>query len=299
MSESPPALGAAPTSYGEATLRPPGRFRPMARVFAATPGAVPALIVLVLLILFAALAPHFYHLNAFAIVRSPMAPPGVGGPLGADYLGRDVLAGLISGAAATLVVGFSATVFAVVLGVGIGSLAGYYGGRLDLVLTKLTEFFQVLPPLLLAMVLVTLFAPTLGTIILAIGIVGWTGVGRVMRAECARVRRHEFVVAEQAMGASDVQTLLRVVLPNALPSLIVIATLQAGTAILFAAGLSFLGLADPNTMTWGLMIGQSRNFIWQDWWAVTFPGVAIALTVLSVNLVGDGVAAALTPRLRT
>ncbi|MGH7070424.1 MAG: ABC transporter permease [Acetobacteraceae bacterium] len=299
MSEPPPAITALPGLLETTVHTQQGRLAAMARVFAATPGAVPGLLILVLFALFAALAPRFYPVNPFSIVHAPMAGPGQGGLLGADYLGRDVLAGMISGAGTTLIVGFSATLFSVILGVGIGAFAGFYGGRLDLVLTKLTEFFQVLPPLLLAMVLVTLFQPTLPTIVLSIGVVGWTAVGRVIRAECARIRRHEFVLAEQAMGASNLRTMLRVVLPNAIPSLVVVATLQAGTAILFAAGLSFLGLADPNTMTWGLMIGESRNFIWQDWWAVTFPGLAIVLTVLSINLAGDGLAAALNPRLRT
>ncbi|MGH7119488.1 MAG: ABC transporter permease, partial [Acetobacteraceae bacterium] len=251
MSDQLPALSAAASFREGAPPVAQGRFGPMIRVFAATPGAAPAVVVLVLLVLLAVLGPHFYAVNPFSVVRAPMAPPGQGGLLGADYLGRDVLAGMISGAATTLIVGFSATLVAVILGVAIGGFAGYYGGWPDVALTKVMEFFQVLPPLLLAMVLVTLFSPKLSTIILAIGVVGWTGIGRVMRAECARIRSQEFVLAEHAMGSSNIRTMLRIVLPNALPSLIVVSTLQAGTTILFAAGLSFLGLADPNTRTWG------------------------------------------------
>lgn len=296
MNGTPSALADASPPPLARTLR---LFRSGIRAVTYSPSATIGMLGILLIALLAAFGPLFYPVNPFAIVHAPMTPPGAGAPLGADYLGRDVLAGLISGAATTLTVGFAATIFSVLIGAGTGLLAGYYEGWTDTLVTKVTEFFQVLPPLLLAMVLVTVFAPTMPVIILAIGFVNWTAVGRVMRAECARIRRQEFVLAERAMGATDARILLRIVLPNAAPSLIVISTLQVGTAILFEAGLSFLGLADPNTMTWGLMIGQSRNFIWQNWWAVTFPGLAILLTVLCVSLLGDGLSAALNPRSRT
>lgn len=293
MSGTQSALANAPPP-----ARPLRALRSGLRLFTYSPSATIGLVGILLIALIAAFGPLLYPVDSFAIVHAPMAPPGAGAPLGADYLGRDVLAGLISGAATTLTVGFAATVLSVLIGASTGMIAGYYEGWTDTLVTKMTEFFQVLPPLLLAMVLVTLFAPTMPVIILSIGFVNWTAVSRVMRAECARIRRREFVLAERAMGATDARILLRIVLPNAAPSLIVIATLQVGTAILFEAGLSFLGLADPNTMSWGLMIGQSRNFIWQNWWAVTFPGLAILVTVLCVSLVGDGLGAALNPRSR-
>ena len=154
------------------------------------------------------------------------------------------------------------------------------------------------PLLLFAMVLVTLFGAKLSTITLAIGAVSWTSAARLTRAEFMRLRDLDFIKASRAAGAGNWHLILRVVLPNALPPIIVSATLAIGTAILFEGGLSFLGLGDPNTMSWGLMIGQNRNYVLDAWWAVTFPGAAIFLAVLAVSLVGDGINDAVNPRLR-
>jgi len=218
--------------------------------------------------------------------------------LGTDYLGRDVLTTLVYGGRATLLVGAVAALLSVSIGITLGALAGYYGGRVDAVLMRVTEFFQVLPALLFAMVVVTLFSPTLLTITLAIGIVSWTGTARLTRAEFMKYRNLEFVRAERAIGASHARILWRVILPNALPPLIVSATLAIGSAILFEAGLSFLGLGDQNRMSWGLMIGASRQYVLSCWWAVAFPGAAIFVTVLAVSLIGDGLNDALNPKLR-
>jgi peptide/nickel transport system permease protein len=165
-------------------------------------------------------------------------------------------------------------------------------------LVKVTEFFQILPPLLFAMVLVTLFGQTLTTITMAIGVVSWPTAARLTRAEFMRLRNLDFVKASRAAGAGNGHLILRVVLPNALPPIIVSATLAIGVAILFEGGLSFLGLGDPNTMSWGLMIGQNRNYVLDGWWTVTFPGAAIFIAVLAISLVGDGVNDAINPRLR-
>jgi peptide/nickel transport system permease protein len=163
---------------------------------------------------------------------------------------------------------------------------------------RVTEFFQVLPALLFAMVVVTLFSPTLVTVTIAIGIVIWPGTARLTRAEFLKVRSLEFVRAERAIGAGDGRIIWKVILPNAFPPLVVSATLAVGSAILFEAGLSFLGLGDPNQMSWGLMIGSSRQYVLTSWWAVTFPGAAIFVTVLAVSLIGDGLNDALNPKLR-
>jgi len=151
---------------------------------------------------------------------------------------------------------------------------------------------------LAVLVLVTLFTPTLTTIAVAIGVVSWTGTARLARGEFLRLRRREFVLAERVIGAGNSRIIWRVILPNALAPLIVSATLAIGTAILFEAGLSFLGLGDPNVMSWGLMIGSNRPYILAAWWAVTFPGAAIFLTVLAVSLIGDGLNDALNPNTR-
>jgi peptide/nickel transport system permease protein len=185
----------------------------------------------------------------------------------------------------------------VTIGITVGALAGFFGGWVDGALSRLTELFQVLPALLFAMVLVSLFTPSLTVVVFAIGLVAWTGTARLARAEFMRLRGLEFASAARALGAGPLRLMLRELLPNALPPLIVSATLIIGASILFEAGLSFLGLSDPNVMSWGLMIGSNRRNILECWWAVTFPGAAIFLSVLSVSLVGDGLNDALNPRM--
>ena len=238
--------------------------------------------------------------DPFDIVWAPHERPGAAAdfPLGTDYLGRDIVAGLLAGGGPTLAVGLSAAAITMVIGVTMGALAGFYGGWADNLLMRVTEFFQVLPALLFAMVLVTLFSPTLFTIAMAIGVVSWPQTARLARAEFLRIRELEYVAAARAAGAGNARIIWRVILPNALPPLIVSATLTVGVAILFEAGLSFLGLGDPNVMSWGLMIGANREYILVAWWPVTFPGLAIFATVFSVSLVGDGLNDAFNPRLR-
>ena len=269
------------------------------RMFLRNPSAIVGLLILGIVILVAFLGPVVYPADPFEIRSAPMTEPfSEDAWLGSDYLGRDVLTGLIYGSRATLLVGSIAAALSVLIGITIGAIAGYYGGRIDAVLMRLTEFFQVLPALLFAMVVVTLFGPTMLTVTLAIGVVSWTATARLTRAEYLKFRALEFVRAERAIGARDGRIIWQVILPNALPPLIVSATLSIGTAILFEAGLSFLGLSDPNVMSWGLMIGSSRQYLLSSWWAVTFPGFAIFLTVLAVSLIGDGLNDALNPKLR-
>ncbi len=237
--------------------------------------------------------------DPFEIVSAPFSPPGKNGLLlGTDYLGRSTFAGLRVGGAPTLAVGLASAALSVSIGVTVGALAGYFGGIIDDVLMRVAEFFQVLPALLFAMVLVTLFTPSLFTVSLAIGIVLWPQTARLTRAEFLRIRELEYVRASRAIGAKNGRIMLRVILPNALPPLIVSATLTVGIAILFESGLSFLGLGDPNVMSWGVMIGANRDFILDAWWPVTIPGVAIFLTVFAVSLVGDGLNDAFNPELR-
>jgi len=250
-------------------------------MFRRNAAALAGLAILVVIAGAAIAGPALYPVDPFEIVWAPQTPPGAEGfPLGTDYLGRDLLAGLIHGARATLIVGGSAALITVVIGVLVGALAGYYRGWTEEILMRITEFFQVLPPLLLAMVLVLLFTPTLTTIAVAIGVVSWPSTARLARAEFLRIRELEYVQGERSIGSRDRRIIWRVILPNAAPPLIVSASLSVGVAILFEAGLSFLELNDPNTMSWGYIIGSNRPYILEAWWAVTFPGIAIFLTVL-------------------
>ncbi len=269
------------------------------RMFARSPVALAGLVLLSAIVALTLLGPILMPADPFDIVAAPLTPPSLDEALlGTDQQGRDVLTGIVHGGRATLAVGLSAACVSVLIGITIGALAGYFGGTVDELLMRLTEFFQVLPALLFSMVLVTLFTPTLTTIALSIGAVSWTATARLTRAEFLKLKELDFVAAEYVIGAGKGRIIWSVILPNALPPLIVSATFAIGTAILFEASLSFLGLGDPNRMSWGLMIGSSRSYILTSWWAVTFPGLMIFLTVLAISLIGDGLNDALNPKLR-
>ena len=270
------------------------------RMFRRNWTAMAGLIMLICIIAATLYGQLIYGGNPFEIVWAPHEPPGVTPefPVGTDYLGRDLMAGLLKGGAPTLAVGGAAALLTMMIGITVGALAGFYGGHVDNALMRFTEFFQVLPALLFAMVLVTLIAPSLATIAFAIGVVSWPQTARLTRAEFLKIRELEYVRAARSIGASNARIIWMVILPNAAPPLIVSATLTVGVAILFEAGLSFLGLGDPNVMSWGLMIGSNREYILDAWWPVTFPGLAIFLTVLAVSLVGDGLNDAFNPKLR-
>ncbi len=233
-----------------------------------------------------------------AMGENPLTAPSRAHPFGTDDLGRDIWTGVLHGARVSLLVGVLAAATSAVIGVLLGSTAGYYGGRLEDVLMRVTEFFLVIPTFLLALVLVAVWRPSVWTIILTIGVLGWPSTARLTRAEFLSLREREFVMAARAIGAHPAQILFREILPNASPPLIVNTSLGVAAAILVEAGLSFLGLGDPNLFSWGLMLRNSREFMQMAWWMPTFPGLAIFLTVLSLNLVGDGLNDALNPRLR-
>lgn len=269
------------------------------RIFLHRPAALVGLCLLAVIVGVSLLGPALYVVDPFDIASAPLTPPWSSDAwLGSDQQGRDVLTGLIYGGRATLAVGATAAGIAVLIGVTVGALAGYFGGVVDEILMRAAEFFQVLPALLFAMVVATLFSPSLIVIALAIGVVSWPPTARLTRAEFLKLRELDFVAAERVIGASTPRILFKVILPNALPPLIVSATFAIGTAILFEASLSFLGLGDPNRMSWGLMVGSGRSYMLSCWWAVTFPGMMIFLTVLAISLVGDGLNDALNPKLR-
>lgn len=246
----------------------------------------------------AIVGPAVYRTDPWERVGRRFEPPASRFALGTDHAGRDVLAGMMTGARTSLLVGCAAAALMLLIGVSIGAAAGYWGGALDEALMRITEFFQILPAFLFAMVLVSILSPRLVTIILAIGVSNWPGTARLVRAEFLSLRERDFVAAARALGVGDARIIVREILPNALPPVIVNASLTVGTAILFEAGLSFLGLQDPNVMSWGYMIGSSRLYLREAWWTVTFPGLAILAAVLSLSLFGDWLNDMLNPRLR-
>jgi peptide/nickel transport system permease protein len=216
---------------------------------------------------------------------------------GTDSLGRSMWAGLAHGARTTLIIASVATLASVAFGTVLGALAGFFGGLIDDVLMRLTEFFQTIPSFIFAIVLVAILAPSATSLIVAIAVVSWPPIARVVRGEVLSVKSREFVQAAVLAGQDDLAILFRQVLPNTLSPLIVTGSLLVATAILIESALSFLGLGAPNLMSWGFMVGAGRSFLRDAWWLVTIPGIAILLTVLSINLVGEGLNDALNPRL--
>lgn len=245
----------------------------------------------------ALLAPLVSPADPFAIVDKPFQRPLETHVLGTDSLGRSMLAGLIHGARTSLLIAVIATLGALAFGTLVGAVAGLYGRFVDDLLMRITEFFQTIPSFLFAIVLVAILAPSAASIVIAIATVSWPPIARVVRGEVLSVKSREYVQAAIVAGQGDFAILVRQVLPNTLSPLIVTGSLLVATAILIESALSFLGLGAPNLMSWGFMVGAGRSFMRDAWWLVTAPGIAILLTVLSINLVGEGLNDALNPRL--
>jgi peptide/nickel transport system permease protein len=260
------------------------------RRFCRNKGAVFGLIVLMLVALVTVLGPFIAQNNPWDMVGMPFARPGAeqGLPLGSDTMGRDIFAGIVAGARVSLLIGVVSTVVSLLIGVSIGAISGYFGGWVDATLMRFTELFQAIPSFALAIVLVAIFEPSVGSIVAAIAVVSWPPVARLVRSEFLTLRQRDFVAAAQLAGQSTPRIILTQILPNAASPIVVMASLMVATAILLESSLSFLGLGDPNQMSWGYMVGSARTVLRQAWWMAVFPGVAILLTVLALNLVGEG-----------
>jgi peptide/nickel transport system permease protein len=261
--------------------------------------AVLGLGILGLVIFMAVIAHMIFPEDPFRLAGRPLSLPGTNGfLLGSDVLGRDVAAGIAHGAKTSILIGLVATLTSVFIGVIFGAFAGYYGGRTDDLLMRITEIFQTIPSFVFAILLVAIMNPSIESIVIAITVVSWPGVARLVRGEFLSLKNREFVQACHTLGMSDIRIMLREMLPNCLSPIIVIGSLMVATAILIESGLAFLGLGDPNIMSWGFQIGAGRTMLRSAWWICTFPGIAILITVLSINLVGEGMNDALNPRLR-
>ncbi|BEP41620.1 ABC transporter permease [Variovorax sp. V15] len=260
------------------------------RRFSRNKGAVFGLIVLMLVALVTALGPFVAQNNPWDMVGTPFAAPMAeqGLLLGTDTTGRDILSGIVTGARVSLLIGVVSTVVSLLIGVSIGAVSGYFGGWIDATLMRFTELFQAIPSFALAIVLVAIFQPSVQSIVTAIAIVSWPPVARLVRSEFLTLRQRDFVAAAQLAGQSTPRIILTQILPNAASPIVVMASLMVATAILLESSLSFLGLGDPNQMSWGYMVGSARTVLRQAWWMAVFPGVAILLTVLALNLVGEG-----------
>lgn len=265
---------------------------------AARPEGAAGLAILGLLALLALLAPVLFPGDPLRIAAAPLlrpfADPSV--PLGTDRLGRDVLAGIVHGARTSLLVSLAAAAAAVTIGMVVGTLAGFAGGLLDEALMRVTEAFQTVPNFLLALAFVSVAGGSLPVVVLAIALGAWTDPARVARAEVLAIRGSDYVAAARVAGMHPVRIAFREVLPNALPPVLALAAVIAAAAVLIESALSFLGLGDPNRVTWGTMIAEGRAVLRSAPWLSILPGLAVMVTVLGVYLLGEGLAEALARR---
>ena len=246
------------------------------------------------------LAPYISPCDPAAIdARHVLSPPGPGHLFGTDALGRDVLSRVLMGAGISLKVGFFAVGISVLIGVFLGALSGYYGKLVDMVIMRFVDTMLCIPSFFLIITLIALFEPSIWIIMLVIGATSWMGVARLIRAEFLSLKRREFVLAARVAGASDLRIIFMHILPNALAPVLVYATLGIASAILVESSLSFLGIGvQPPTPSWGNILTEGKDNIEIAWWLSLFPGLAILITVLGYNLLGEGIRDSLDPRLK-
>jgi len=277
--------------------RPAGLARTLRRVLR-DPLTIAGCALVTLLVLLALAAPLLTLRNPVKIdLTQRLLPPGSGHPFGTDDLGRDVYSRVISGSRISLRAGFFVLVFAVAIGTGVGGCSGYAGGKVDEMLMRVTDMFLAFPPLVLAMAVAAALGRGLTNAMIAIIFVWWPWYARLVRSQVLALKEREYVLAARSQGAGTAKILVRHILPNTSSQIIVQASLDVGYAILVTASLGFIGLgAQPPLPEWGAMIAQGRAFLLNSWWYPTFPGLAIMLTVLGFNLIGDGLRDALDPR---
>lgn len=262
----------------------------LARLFR-TPEAVAGFAILGLLVAMALLAPLLFPGDPLAIAGQPLLRPFQDWalPLGTDRLGRDVLSGLFHGARTSLAVGLAAAAASIFVGSVVGTVAGFAGGFVDEVLMRITDAFQTVPGFLLSLALVSVVGPSLGVVVMAIALSAWTGPARIARAEVLSIRERDYVASARVIGMHPIEIAFREVLPNALPPVLALSSVIVAAAILTEAALSFLGLGDPNRVTWGGMIAEGRAVLRSAPYLSVIPGIALVLAVLGVYLAGEGV----------
>jgi len=269
------------------------------RTYAKNRAAVLGLSIIVVLSLVAALAPLITAHDPWEInFEDKLIPPGSKYPFGTDEFGRDILTRIIYGSRLSLTIGFVAASMAATFGIVIGSLAGYFGGKTDVVLMRSTEMFMVIPTFFLNLLVIAVFGGSIWNVMTVIGLTSWPAPAKLIRSQFLSLRERGFVEAARLVGASDRRIIFRHILPNAIAPIIVSASLQVAGAILTESGLSFLGLGDIHQVTWGQMLYKALDYMRKAWWIAAFHGIAIFVTVLSFNLVGDGLNDVLNPRLK-
>lgn len=261
-----------------------------------TPTGVIGIALTVLVVGTAVFAETIAPFDPFAPIGPALSPPSGEHLMGTDDLGRDVFSGVVFGARASLILAAGVATLVAIIGLTVGTVSGYGSPTTDDVLMRITEAFQVLPRFFLAIVVVALFGAGLDRLVVVLGVTSWAIVARVVRAEILSLREEEFVDAARALGAGDVRIVVRHLVPSVLPATTTFVTLVIAQAILIEASLGFLGLSDPSVMSWGILAGNAQRFLRVAWWLALFPGAAITIAVLGVNLLGDAVSDVLRGR---
>ncbi|MED1791384.1 ABC transporter permease [Brevibacillus nitrificans] len=256
------------------------------------------LCLLAVIILLALFAPFLAAYDPFALNDDLLAPPGSQYLLGTDGLGRDVFSELLYGARTSIFIGVVAAAISGILGTLIGGLSGFYRGKLDSVLSEFVNVFLMLPTFFLILLIVALFGSSMLNVMLVIGVTTWTGNAVLMRAQAMSLRERTYVKSLQSIGVSKFKILTKHIIPNGIFPIIANTTMNISGAILTEAGLSFLGLGDPNLVSWGQMVFHGKSYLVNGWWISTFSGFAIVVTVLAFYLIGDGLNHVLSPKLR-
>ena len=285
-------------SRREKSTRQSGLWADGLRSYRRNKGAILGLVLLVIVVFLAVAAPWISPYSPYKQnLREALASPSTTHILGTDHLGRDLFARIIYGGRTSLRVGFIATGIACCIGIPLGLISGYFGGWVDILLMRLVDILLAFPGMLLALTIMALLGPSLPNAMIAAGVYIIPDYVRVGRATTLAVREFDYVTSARAVGCSHWYTILRYILPNVMLPLIVLASLNLASTILFVAGLSFLGMgAQPPTAEWGIMLADGRLYLRQAWWPAVFPGVSLLLTLLGINMVGEGLRDALDPR---
>ncbi|MEO6526642.1 MAG: ABC transporter permease [Gemmatimonadaceae bacterium] len=276
---------------GGATAALSARRRSTVAAALARPSGRAGLVLLAVTLAVAIGAPLIAGQDPFALSGAPLSPPSFAHLMGTDALGRDLLSGVAHGGRASLLIAAAVTLVAVACGVSVGIIAGFRGGLVDDLLSRAVELFQVIPRLFIVAIVMALFGPGLDRLILTLGLTSWPTLARVVRGEVLATRNLDYILASRALGASPGYIAARGLLPNVMPGVLVMAGLLFGQALLTEASLGFLGLGDPSTLSWGLLVGQSQGFLRVAWWLTAFPGLAITVAILSFNLLADALSA--------
>ena len=269
-------------------------------MFRTNHAALAGLIVILLIILAAVFAPLITRYDPNALNLANMRkPPSAEHWFGTDDMGRDVFARVIYGGRLSLMIGFVPSVISLVLGTALGLMAGYLGRHVDAVIMRLADVVLAFPSLLLAMVVMYTLGASILNMFIALSIINWAGTARVVRAQTLSLKQKEFVEAARSMGVSQLRIVFRHILPNCLPNLIVLFTLDIPGAIMWESSMSFLGVGDPNAASWGLMVSQGKSYAYMCPWLILAPGLAILVTVMAFNFLGDGLRDAIDPYMKT